>query len=317
MKNLAVIIVNWNTKNLLRDCLNSIKKETHKYSYTIYVVDNNSPDNSAAMVREEFPDVRLIANSDNRGFAAANNQALRIADEEFLLLLNPDTIVINNALDRMIDFLVKRRDIGILTCKLLNQDKTLQKSVNNFFSLSRSMFENRFFADIFKNFGSKSDFFMSYWDHSSSRSIDWSYGAVMLFSRDVCDKVGLLDEKFFIYAEEMDYYIRVKKAGFTSYFLSDVEIIHLGKSSSRQRRGEMFIQNYKSFYIFLRKHYSSFTFNAYRIRTTFFLFLWIVKFFISVQADKLLNKESEENRIQLKVYFQTFKWHLTPNNFRF
>lgn len=308
----SIIIVSWNTVGLLRNCLQSIYDETKKYSFEIIVVDNDSPDNSANMAAKEFPEVKLIVNKDNRGFAPANNQGLEIAKGRNILFLNPDTLVINNAIDKMIEYLDenKKNRVGIVTCKLLNDDGTLQKSVNNFFSFWSSLFENRFFAELFKKLNTKKTF-MSFWDHSELREIDWSYGAVILITREVFEKVGYLDDRFYIYAEEMDYYLRAKKAGYRAIFLPDVEIIHYGKSSSRQRRAAMFIQNYKSFYLFLKKHYSPLTYYAYRVRTFVFLFIWLTKYSISFMIHKISSKSVEEDKNQLEVYSKTIKWHFT------
>lgn len=313
MIDVAIVIVSWNTKGLLRKCIQSVIEQTKKYSYEIWVVDNDSPDKSADMVKEEFPSVRLIANTTNNGFAPANNQALREAKAKNYLLLNPDTVVLDGAIDKMLDYMYEHHP-GIVTCKLLNDDMTLQKSVNSFFSLWGSFFENRFFADIFKGLDHSGKMFMSYWDHSTTREIDWSYGAVLLFSQEVYDKVGILDDRYFIYAEEMDFYIRVRNAGYKSIFLADVPIIHYGKSSSRQRRGEMFIQNYKSFYLFLRKHYPAYVYHVYRLRTLIYMVLWIVYFSFKLTANKLTGKPVDEEKVQIQVYKQALKWHFSADS---
>ncbi|MFK7970837.1 MAG: glycosyltransferase family 2 protein [Bacteroidia bacterium] len=258
MVDVSVVIVSWNTKDLLRACLNSVYEQTKAYSLEVFVVDNDSPDKSADMVREEFPQVQLIANDDNRGFAPANNQALERANGRYVLLLNPDTVVLDGAIDKMIDYAEENKNekVGVVTCKLLNGDGSLQKSVNSFYSFWRSFIENRFFEGILQKMNMGGKTFMSFWDHSERREIDWAFGAVMLFSKDLMDDIGMLDDRFYIYAEEMDYFMRAKKAGYHSWFLPEIEITHFGKSSSRQRRAAMFIQNYKSFYLFLEKHYS-------------------------------------------------------------
>ena len=304
----AIVIVSWNTKGLLRKCLESVYAETKKYTFEIWVVDNDSPDNSAGMVAEEFPGVKLIPNKTNNGFAPANNQALRVANAKNYLLLNPDTVVLDGAIDKMLDYIYEHKP-GAVTCKLLNDDMTLQKSVNNFFSLWRSFFENRFLAEVLQSFSHSGSLFMSYWDHNELREIDWAYGAVILFSREIYDKVGILDDRYYIYAEEMDFFYRIKKAGYKSVFLPDVHIIHFGKSSSRQRRAEMFIMNYKSFYMFLRKNYPSHVYPLYRARTVFYLYLWLIKFNIDLLKAKLKKAENEEARIQLDVYSKTLQWH--------
>ncbi len=309
MKDLSIIIVNWNTKDLLRDCIKSIHRETKKITYDIWVVDNNSPDQSAVMIREKFPQVNLIANKDNKGFAAANNQALKIVTAKYYLLLNPDTVIKDNAIDKMMSYVTANNHKGIVTCKLLNGDGTLQKSVNSFFSLSSSLVENRFVQEFLNKTDINFRSMRSFWDHSETIEIDWAFGAVLLFSHELKNKVGILDEQFYIYAEEMDFYKRAQNSGYKSIFLHDVEIIHYGKSSSRQRREEMFIQNYKSFYLFLKKHYSVFTYITYRLRTYLYLMLWFTKYKISSFISK-----SEEAVTQSKVYAQTIKWHLSKES---
>ena len=150
MVDVAIVIVSWNTKGLLRKCIQSVIDETKKYSYEIWVVDNDSPDKSADMVKEEFPSVRLIANTTNNGFAPANNQALREAKAKNYLLLNPDTVVLDGAIDKMLDYMYEHHP-GIVTCKLLNDDMTLQKSVNSFFHcgvrFSRTVFSRIYLRD--------------------------------------------------------------------------------------------------------------------------------------------------------------------------
>lgn len=311
---LSIIIVSWNTADLLRNCIQSVYDEAKKYTFEIIVIDNASPDNSAEMVRKEFPEVKLIANTFNNGFAPANNQGLKIAEGRNILFLNPDTVILNGAIDSMVDYLEanKVKKVGAVSCKLLNEDMTLQKSVNNFFSLWSSFIENRLFAELFKN-KSTSKRLLTFWDHNEERDFDWAYGAVILISGEVFEKVGMLDERFFIYAEEMDYYFRIKNAGYRSVFLPDVKIIHYGKSSSRQRRAAMFIQNYKSFYLFLKKHYSGFTYYAYRTRATLFLFIWLMRYRLSYLLHSAFSNSTEEDTNQLEVYSQTLKWHFSSD----
>ncbi|SDL07464.1 hypothetical protein SAMN05421823_104306 [Catalinimonas alkaloidigena] len=302
---LSIIIVNWNTKALLHDCLRSLYSDIQHHSFEVIVVDNHSSDGSPDMVREDFPQVVLVANEDNRGFAAANNQALRRAKGDHLLLLNPDTKVIDGAIDRMLAFSQAHPTAGIITCKLFNGDGSLQKSVNTFYGFWKSFVENRFVIGLLQRFHMQKRFFMSYWDHQQTIEIDWAHGAVMLFSREVFDKVGLLDEQFYIYAEEMDYFLRVSKAGFQSWFVADAHIIHYGQSSSRQRRSAMFIQNYKSFYLFLKKHYGLASYRLYRTRAIFYMLLWYLNFSFV---------RSEEAGVQRKIYWETLRWHFTKDS---
>ncbi|MFY8032899.1 MAG: glycosyltransferase family 2 protein, partial [Flexibacteraceae bacterium] len=205
----SVVIVSWNTKDLLRSCLKTVFEQTKEVSLEVFVVDNNSPDNSAAMVAEEFPQVKLIANPDNKGFAAANNQALEVCTGKYILLLNPDTEIVDGAIDKLAAYykVHEAEKLGVLVCKLLNDDGSLQKSVNKFYNFWRSFLDNRFMYNVLSQFSASTRMLTSHWEHDESRAIDWAYGAVMFYSREVHDKVGVLDARFFIYAEEMDYFM--------------------------------------------------------------------------------------------------------------
>ena len=312
---LSVIIVNWNTKELLKQCIDSVQNETKRYSYEIIVADNNSSDGSAEMVLRNFPYVRLIRNLENFGFAAANNHAINIAKGSHILLLNPDTLILDGATDKMMDEYVKKDFKGLLTCRLLNPDLSLQKSVNKFYSFFGSLLENRFFASVFSRKQVAGSNNMNLWDHSSRKEIDWARGAVLMFAREVKDAIGVLDENYYIYGEEIDFYYRAKKAGYKALFIPEAEIIHYGKASSRQRRTEMFFQNYKSFYTFLKKNYPLPSYYIYRARTMMFLVIWSMYYFMKValKGKPEAGTVSEDSQ-QLKIYNKTIAWHFSKES---
>jgi GT2 family glycosyltransferase len=274
------------------------------------VVDNNSPDKSAEMIRQEFPSVRLIANKDNRGFAAANNQALKVADAKYYLLLNPDTEVLEGAIDKMVIH-AELNGTDLVTCRLLNTNGSLQKSVGSFYSFGKTLLENRFSNFVLDKLKLNRSKLTSLWDHDSVRQIEWARGAVLLFSKKVFNKVGLLDERFFIYGEEIDFYFRANKKGFKSVFIPNAEIIHHGKSSSKQKRAEMFIQNYKSFYQFLRKNYSLLSYYLYRSRVYLMLLIWFLYYY----SKTAVMRKPGNDKIQYEVYQQTLLWHLSRKSF--
>jgi hypothetical protein len=314
MTDLAIIIVSWNTRDLLRQCLASIKEETTTTAYEITVVDNNSTDGSPDMVAAEFPEITLIRNPENQGFAAANNQALHHLNARYALLLNPDTKIIDRALDRLVAA-ADQHEPGIMTCKLLNPDFSLQKSVNSFFSLTGSLVENRFFSALHLGKKKQSPTLLSQWDHASDRTIDWAHGAVLLIAKEVIEKIGLLDEQFFIYAEEIDYYFRARQAGFTARFISTVHLIHYGQASSRQNSVAMFIQNYKSFYLFLKKHYPAHVYYLYRFRVLCFLPIWILVYLLRFTLHILYSRErARESFRHVVLYSRTLWWHLFGMN---
>src|ERR1700759_3275630 len=139
---LSIIIVNWNTRDITRDCLRSIREHVSGLTYEVIVVDNASGDGSAEMICSEFPDVRLIANDDNLGFGRANNQAMRVAKGEYLFLLNSDTVILDNAIERLLAFMAADPAIGIAGCKLLFEDRTLQSSCSRFPSIRVALLED-------------------------------------------------------------------------------------------------------------------------------------------------------------------------------
>lgn len=304
---ISVVIVNWNTSALLKKCLETLYQQSEGLNLQVLVVDNNSPDDSVAMVKSHFPQVELFASPENLGFAKGNNLALEHATGRWILLLNPDTEVLDNALQKLLAFgeSLPAEKTGVICSKLLNPDGSLQRSVHEFYSFWRSFIENRALANtVGKLFGSSNK--PSYhWHHNQTAEIDWAFGAVMFFRKEVLDTIGGLDEQFYIYAEEMDYFLRVKKAGRTNWFFPEAEIIHVGGAASRQKKAKMFIENYKSFYLFLQKHYGSLGYLSYRLRAMLYLVIWYIRFSLS-GSDEAKNNKS--------LYAETLRWHLSAQS---
>lgn len=250
----SIVIVNWNTRDILRGCLASIFKETKGFPLEVIVVDNDSTDGSPQMVETEFPQVLLIANSENVGFATANNQGIAIARGRYVLLLNSDTIVLDNAIGKMISFAECNPEAGAMACRILNPDGTLQLSCFLFPSLLNMALLATYLGKLFprsKLFGRE---MMSWSDWSNVCEVDVVAGCFMLVRREVIDQVGVLDERFFMYAEETDWCYRMKQAGWKILFTPDAEIIHLGGQSSSQKLAEMTLQLFGSILLFMKKH---------------------------------------------------------------
>lgn len=252
----SIIIVSWNTSGLLRDCLNSIQAQTAA-SHEVIVIDNASSDDSPAMVATEFPDVVLIANTDNRGFAAANNQGLAIARGSHVLLLNPDTIILDHAIDRMLAWLEQHPDVGCAGCQVLESPGAIQRTGfadPNPLHLAMVQFGLLRLARWIPSLGRPE---YRDWDRQSEREVDVVTGMFMLVPRHVLDTVGPLDEAFFIYAEEADWCRRIRKAGWKCIITPAAKIIHLdgGGKSTSQIKSRMHVQLQKSLLIYNRKHY--------------------------------------------------------------
>jgi GT2 family glycosyltransferase len=231
MVDVSIIIVNYNTRALLRDCLASVVAETKGVQYEIFVVDNASMDGSREMLEREFPSVRRIFNEDNRGFAAANNQAIKIAEGRYVLLLNSDTKVLDGAVQKTMAFMENSRDASVVGCKLLNGDGSLQRSCLSFPSEWNLFSESFFLYLVFPRTQLFGDYHMTSFNYDSVRSVDVVAGAFMMIRRVVFETVGSFDEAYFMYTEETDLCFRVKAAGFQVVFYPSASIIHYGGGS--------------------------------------------------------------------------------------
>ncbi|MFH1710130.1 MAG: glycosyltransferase family 2 protein [bacterium] len=259
MFDLSICIVNWNVKELLNACLVSIYKNTKDISFEVIVVDNNSSDDSVQMVKKDFPQVKLIANKTNAGFTKANNQAIKISQGRYIMLLNPDTEVTDNAMNKMIKFMESRRDCGALGCKLLNTDGTLQRSCRTFPSLEVMLYNALFLDSLLPKSRIFGKYFMTWWDFNETREVDQPMGSALMIKKEVLAKVGLFDENIFIWFDEVDLCYRIKKAGWKIYFTPDIQIKHhLSRSFKQWKSFPQIIKGAviwrKSRNYFFRKH---------------------------------------------------------------
>lgn len=252
----SVIIVSWNVRDLVGDCIRSVMEETSR-PHEIIVVDNASNDGTAAMIAEEFPDVRLIVNDENRGFAAANNQALEVAVGHRVLLLNPDTVILDGAVDTMLGWLEQRPDVGCAGCQVLETDTDVQMTC---FSDPGPLDLLLIESGLHRIFSGSSFFGRPHyagWDRTSERDVDVVSGMFMLVPRRVVDEVGVMDGSFFIYSEEADWCRRIRDAGYRCVFTPAARILHRegGGKSTAQTRPKMYVQLQKSKLLYVRKHH--------------------------------------------------------------
>jgi hypothetical protein len=255
MTDVSIIIVNWNTRDILRDCLKSIYSQINNISYELIVVDNASTDGSATMVKKEFPKVILIENFRNAGFAAANNQGMQIATCRYFLLLNPDTIILDGAIQKTVMFADEHTDIGVLGCQVWLNEKEIQQTCFSFPSLPGLIFQEAGLRRLFpqSHFLGRSNY--GWWDRRNEMDVDVVSGMYMLVRREAVNQVGLMDEDYFVYAEETDWCYRFWKAGWRCTFTPKARIIHLdgGSKSTAQISKKMFVQMQKSMLIFYKK----------------------------------------------------------------
>lgn len=255
---LSIIIVNYNVKEFLQNLIYSIHKASNNLKVEIIVVDNASSDGSVEFIREKFPEVILIANEKNVGFSAANNIGLKIAKGKFLLLLNPDTLVQEDTFNNLIEFFNKTNDAGLVGCKILNPDGTLQLACRRGFPGPWTSFcKVTGLSSLFPNSKLFARYNLTFLNENETYEVDAISGSFMMFARGVYEKVGGLDEQFFMYGEDLDLCYRVQKAGFKNYYVHTTQIIHYkGESTKRSGLDETKIF-YNAMHLFVKKHLAS------------------------------------------------------------
>ncbi|PIR66451.1 MAG: glycosyltransferase family 2 protein [Parcubacteria group bacterium CG10_big_fil_rev_8_21_14_0_10_36_14] len=231
---LSIIIVNWNTRQLLEGCLDSIYKNTHNINFDIFVVDNASHDNSAEMVEEKFSQVHLIKNNKNVGFATANNQAIRQATGKYILILNPDTLILSNTIEHALEIIKNYPEIGILGPKTLDKNKNIQKTVRRDPNILSQLFFPSQMKKLFPNWGPIKKYYFNDFDYDKESLVPQLQGSCLLINRELFQKIGFFDEKFFIWFEEVDLCLRTRKAEYKILYSPDIEIIHYGGESFMQ-----------------------------------------------------------------------------------
>ncbi len=267
---LAIVIVSYNTRDLLRACLHSIESNQTRHAIMVWVVDNASTDGSAAMVRADFPQMRLIVSPRNGGFAYANNLAIRAmfneADQgespgaDYIMLLNPDTIVPCGALDGLIEYMEAHPDVGACGPKLLLPDGSLDLACRRSFPTPEVAFYRVIgLSRLFPRHPRFARYNLTYLDENCETEVDAVVGACMLVRASVVREVGLLDESFFMYGEDLDWAYRIKQYGWRIMYVPSVTVYHHKRASSSQRPAQTIRWFYDAMRIFHRKHFAATT----------------------------------------------------------
>ena len=263
---ISVVIVSFNTCELLRQCLLNLEREASGLLYEGIVVDNASRDGSAEMVESEFPGVRLVRNKNNRGFAAANNQGFQIARGRYVVLLNSDAFLRPQALARSLEYMDANPQVGLAGGRLVGQDNSWQPSARAFPSLLNDLLMMSGLADKY----SKSRFFgrldRTWADPLEAASVDWVPGAYSIIRREALQRVGYFDERFFLYYEEVDLCRRLKAAGYEIWYWPDIVVVHLGGESSKAIKNldissagtQLTLWRMRSGLLYYRKHHGAF-----------------------------------------------------------
>lgn len=251
---LVISIVNYNTKKLLHQCLQSIFSSSTGLKYQVYVVDNHSLDGSSKMVESLFPKVFLVQNDQNKGFARSNNQVVRMTHSKHILILNPDIIVIPGSIDPMVDFMDRYPEIGTLGCKLLYPDHSIQFSCRRYPNASMILLRGLHGDSLFPHANIFRRYLMADWDHSSIAEVDWVMGSCMMLRRKALEETGLFDEGFFMYYEDVDLCLRMWKDWKVCYYPHSYMIHHHLQESHKLRAFRQRWIHMASAYRFFRKH---------------------------------------------------------------
>jgi N-acetylglucosaminyl-diphospho-decaprenol L-rhamnosyltransferase len=294
---LSIIIVNWNTSKLLFQCLESIYGSEPRSTFEIIVVDNGSTDDSIGMITTNFPDVHIISNDRNFGFAKANNQGIAVAKGRYVLLLNSDTIVLPGVFDEMIRVADLNPQTGVIGPKLLNMDGTLQKSWSSFPSFISEL--------VGKNFRIRHPVVTI----PNTYDVDWIMGACMLVRAATIQDVGKMDEDYFFYSEETDWCFRIKKKNWKVWYLTSAEIYHLGGGSTKRGSVAQLISLYQSKLLYFKKNHGNFMTTLLRMGLAFSNTLGIMRRVL------FLNWRDRDAAFQRIANQSKLVWYLLKNQY--
>lgn len=302
----SVIIVNWNTREILCNCLRSVYEQTCDIIYEVIVVDNASADGSAEMIKQAFPQAILIENKENRGFAAANNQGIKIAKGRYVLLLNPDTIVLDGAIQKSVAYADGHQDIGVLGCQVWLNDKEIQQTCFSFPSVYGLIVQKMGLRRLFPRSRVFGWIDYGWWDRTSPMDVDVVSGMFMLARKSAIERVGLMDEDYFMYAEETDWCYRIKKTGWRCVFAPVASIIHLdgGNKSTDLVKVKMYVQMQKSILIFYKKRCGFALWLIAKLIFTFSMFIRYAAFGLLalLKRDDRLSKIAAQSLAALKFH---------------
>ncbi|MBU0518415.1 glycosyltransferase family 2 protein [bacterium] len=289
---LSIVTANTNERHFTLPMLDTVYKTIEKSTpFEYWIVDNNSQDGSVDAIREQFPQVNLICNKQNAGFTEANNQAIRECQGEYIFCLNPDTIVHEGAIDRLVDYLDSDPKAGIVGSKLLNGDGTLQSSCRNFMRTSRLILQHAvpWYKISPKLAGQIS---LAYWDHNSTRPVDWILGASLMIRRECLNDIGLKDEEYFIFHEDSDWCWQAWKHNWKVVFVHDSVITHFGSATVGKIWGaNLNIEVYKAQHQFISKNMGESELFWHRAFLTTLLYTRLMK----LNLAKLFGRVSAED----------------------
>lgn len=223
---ISIVIISWKMKDLLERCLKTIFEFTRDITIEVIVIDNNSQDGTSEMIQKNFSQIKLIKNSENRGVAPARNQGIRETRGKYILILDADMELVENSIKQLYDFMESNTSAGIVGCKLVDKDLNLQFSCKRFPTITAFLFRRLEWINLIKNSKILKYHTMQDWDHNEIKEVDYLIGACQFFRREVVDKIGMYDDKIFYGPEDIDFCLRIWKAGWKVYYYPFTQIIH-------------------------------------------------------------------------------------------
>ncbi len=298
---ISIIIVNWNTKDLLVDCISSIFATTHDLTFEIWVVDNGSTDGSVDIIKKLSPQIHIIQNQQNLGFAKACNQAIRQINSRYAVLLNTDTILTNGAIKTVLDFMDKNGKVGVCGGQLLNADGSKQNSIANIPNLATELFNKSLLRILFpeKYIGKEHN-------HENPIEVESIIGAFMVIRKEAIDDVGLMDESYFFFFEETDWCLNMKKKGWLIFHHPEAKVYHLQGQTAKKVHIRSRIEYWRARYIFFKKHYGTKTLVILMLGLILRACLNLVlNLFMSIITLFAYRKAVD----RCKLYFRILLWH--------
>jgi len=300
---LSIVIICWNDLGVIRECLRSIFECTHSIEFEVIISDNGSSDGSSEFLRQNYPTVRIVHNGANLGFAAGNNRGIRASHGEYVLILNPDTIIHEGALDRWVEFANHHPDAGAFGCRVLNPDGSYQGSARPFPTIARELIaatylrplaylSERFVSDTYTG-----------WNGDTERAIDWQSGCCVLFRGDLLKQLGGFDEQFFYHFEEVDLCRRVWQAGYPILYTPEVSITHLGGQSVGRFPIRFALERERNRYRYYYKHFGAA--DVWRCR--YAAMLWFRVRQCGYGVIRLLHPSDTLKR-RLEMYHKVLQW---------
>lgn len=299
---LSVIIVNWNTRELLLNCIESFYRTVRGFTFEIFVVDNGSHDGSPDSVKRKFPAIELIQNQRNLGFARANNKALRRSRGRYGLLLNTDVILTDGAVEKLVEFMEGNPTVGVAGGQLINIDGSKQNSFDNFPSLTAEALNKSLLRIVFpKRYPSKRV------NYGTPVDVDSVIGACMIVRSRAIREVGLLDEDYFFFLEETDWCYRMRRRKWRICHVPQAKIIHLQGRTANLVRDRAKIEYYRSLYFFFKKHRG----RVESMTLRGFLFArFCVDFFLTLLSCLFTAFRKEKAKRKLGIYARLIYWHM-------